>query len=186
VRRRRWSWPFAKHLTSRRDPGQPPIPSYIPVANQAARFLARRIDAFPSSSINEVVANVPTTAHILGGAAMASSPAEGVIDSRNRVYGYDNLYVVDGSMIPGNLGVNPSLTITAMAEHAMSHVPSRDGALRPLPAAMQASAAPASSRRIRPGYPVEAQGSPRYTEAPRPEFFPGRPRAAFHSRGPIP
>ncbi|HEY6324657.1 MAG TPA: GMC family oxidoreductase [Thermoanaerobaculia bacterium] len=140
VRRRRWSWPFAKHLTSRRDPGQPPIPSYIPVANQAARFLARRIDAFPSSSINEVVANVPTTAHILGGAAMASSPADGVIDSRNRVYGYDNLYVVDGSMIPGNLGVNPSLTITAMAEHAMSHVPSRDGALRPLPAAMQAAA----------------------------------------------
>jgi cholesterol oxidase len=139
VRRRRWTWPFAKHLTSRRDPGQPPIPSYIPVANQAARFLARRIDAFPSSSINEVVANVPTTAHILGGAAMASSPGDGVIDSRNRVYGYDNLYVVDGSMIPGNLGVNPSLTITAMAEHAMSHLPSRDGALRPLPAAMQAA-----------------------------------------------
>jgi cholesterol oxidase len=139
VRRRRWSWPFAKHLTSRRDPGQPPIPSYIPVANQAARFLARRIDAFPSSSINEVVANVPTTAHILGGAAMASSPGEGVIDARNRVHGYDNLYVVDGSMIPGNLGVNPSLTITAMAEHAMSHVPAKDAALRPLPAAMRAA-----------------------------------------------
>ena len=146
VRRRRWSWPFAKHLTSRRDPGQPPIPSYIPVANQAARFLARRIDAFPSSSINEVVANVPTTAHILGGAAMASSPADGVIDSRNRVYGYDNLYVVDGSMIPGNLGVNPSLTITAMAEHAMSQIPARNGGLRPLPAAMRAAApAPAAA-----------------------------------------
>jgi cholesterol oxidase len=144
VRRRRWSWPFAKHLTSRRDPGQPPIPSYIPVANQAARFVAKRIDAFPSSSINEVVANVPTTAHILGGASMASSPADGVIDSRNRVYGYDNLYVVDGSMIPGNLGVNPSLTITAMAEHAMSHIPAKEGDIRPLPEAMRA-AAPAAS-----------------------------------------
>jgi cholesterol oxidase len=142
VRRRRWSWPFAKHLTSRRDPGQPPIPSYIPVANQAARFLAKRIDAFPSSSINEVVANVPTTAHILGGASMASSPADGVIDARNRVYGYDNLYVVDGSMIPGNLGVNPSLTITAMAEHAMSHIPAKEGLVRDLPEAMR-SAVPA-------------------------------------------
>jgi cholesterol oxidase len=139
VRRRRWTWPFAKHLTSRREPGQPPIPNYIPVANQAARYMAKRIDAYPSSSINEVVANVPTTAHILGGAAMASSPADGVIDARNRVFGYDNLYVVDGSMIPGNLGVNPSLTITAMAEHAMSHIPPKDGALRPLPAAMRAA-----------------------------------------------
>ncbi len=146
VRRRRWTWPFAKHLTSRRDPGQPPIPSYIPVANQAARFLAGRIDAFPSSSINEVVANVPTTAHILGGAAMASSPADGVIDDRNRVYGYDRLYVVDGSMIPGNLGVNPSLTITAMAEHAMSHIPAKQPHLLPLPAAMRAAApAPAAA-----------------------------------------
>ncbi len=150
VRRRRWSWPFAKHLTSRRDPGQPPIPSYIPVANQAARFLARRIDAFPSSSINEVVANVPTTAHILGGAAMASTPADGVIDARNRVYGYDNLYVVDGSMIPANLGVNPSLTITAMAEHAMSHIPPKDTVARPLPEAMRAAAptVPAAAARV--------------------------------------
>jgi cholesterol oxidase len=141
VRRRRWSWPFAKHLTSRRDPGQPPIPAYIPVANQAARHLGARMNAFPSSSINEVVANIPTTAHILGGAPMASTAADGVIDSRNRVFGYDRLYVVDGSMIPGNLGVNPSLTITAMAEHAMSHIPPRQEALLPLPAAMRAAAA---------------------------------------------
>ena len=78
---------------------------------------------------------MPTTAHILGGAAMGTSPADGVIDARNRVFGYDNLYVVDGSMIPANLGVNPSLTITAMAEHAMSHIPLKDPAhgLRALP-----------------------------------------------------
>ena len=154
VRRRRWTWPFAKHLTSRRAAGEAPIPSYIPVANQAARFIAKRIDAFPSSSINEVVANVPTTAHILGGAGMASSPADGVIDERNRVYGYDNLYVVDGSMIPGNLGVNPSLTITAMAEHAMSHIPPKEARLRPLPSAMRAAAVAAAT--VPPLEPVPA------------------------------
>ena len=126
VRARRWFWPFGKGLTSRRDPGQPPIPAYIPVANQAARHIAERTGAFPSSSINEVVLNIPTTAHILGGASMGTSPEDGVIDARNRVFGYDNLYVVDGSMIPSNLGVNPSLTITAMAEHAMSHIAPKD------------------------------------------------------------
>jgi cholesterol oxidase len=144
VRERRWFWPFRKGLTSRREPGQPAIPSYIPVANQAARFLAERIDAFPSSSINEVLLNVPTTAHILGGAPMGSSPEEGVIDARNRAFGYQNLYVVDGSMIPSNLGVNPSLTITAMAEHAMSQVPLKDPerGLRPLPPQARAAGAP--------------------------------------------
>jgi cholesterol oxidase len=143
-RARRWFWPFGKSLTSRRDPGQPAIPSYIPVANQAARHIAEQTGAFASSSINEVVLNVPTTAHILGGASMGTTPEDGVIDARNRVFGYDNLYVVDGSMIPSNLGVNPSLTITAMAEHAMSHIPPKDPAkgLRHLP--VQARAAQAS------------------------------------------
>ena len=135
VRERRWFWPFGKGLTSRRAPDEPPIPAYIPVANDAARYIARETDAFPSSSINEVVLNVPTTAHILGGASMGTTPNDGVIDARNRVFGYDNLYVVDGSMIPANLGVNPSLTITAMAEHAMSHIPLKEPewGLRPLP-----------------------------------------------------
>jgi cholesterol oxidase len=126
VRARRWFWPFGRGLTSRRDPGQKPIPAYLPIANQAARHIARQTGAFPSSSINEVVLNVPTTAHILGGASMGSTPEDGVIDARNRVFGYENLYVVDGSMIPSNLGVNPSLTITAMAEHAMSHIPLKE------------------------------------------------------------
>ena len=147
VREHRWFWPFGKGLTSRRAPDEPAIPSYIPVANQAARHLAGQLGAYPSSSINEVVLNVPTTAHILGGATMGTTPAEGVIDARNRVFGYDNLYVVDGSMVPGNLGVNPSLTITAMAEHAMSHVPLKDPAstLKPLP--VQARAAEAGTPR---------------------------------------
>jgi cholesterol oxidase len=143
LRERRWFWPFGKRLSSSRSPDQPPIPSYIPVANQAARFVAEKTGGFPSSSINEVVLNVPTTAHILGGAAMASSPAEGVIDARNRAFGYDNLYVIDGSMIPGNLGVNPSLTITALAEHAMSQIPAKDPerGLRALPPQARAAGA---------------------------------------------
>jgi cholesterol oxidase len=164
VRARRWFWPFRRSLTSRPEPGQPPIPTFIPVANQAAETLAPKVNAFPSSSINEVVLNVPTTAHILGGAPMGSTPEEGVIDARNRVYGYEELYVVDGSMIPANLGVNPSLTITAMAEHAMSHLPLKDPArgLLPLPAQARA-AAPANSdggpavARVGAGRNLEAQ-----------------------------
>lgn len=142
VRERRWWWPFRKGLTSRRDPGQPGIPSYLPVANQAARYMAERMDAFPSSAVNEVLLNVPTTAHILGGAHMGSTPEEGVIDAQNRVFGHDGLYVVDGAMVPGNLGVNPSLTITAMAEHAMSHIPPKEPewGLRPLPPQARAAA----------------------------------------------
>jgi cholesterol oxidase len=66
---------------------------------------------------------VPTTAHILGGAVIGHSPEDGVVDARQRVFGYENLLVCDGSAVPANVGVNPSLTITALAEHAMSQVP---------------------------------------------------------------
>lgn len=145
VRKRPLLWPFRRRLSSQQEPGEPPIPTFIPVANQAARFIAERTGGYPSSSINEVALNVPTTAHLLGGASMAATPERGVIDGANRVFGYENLRVIDGSMIPANLGVNPSLTITAMAEHAMSLVPPKEVTLRPLPAAMRA-ASPEDSR----------------------------------------
>ena len=103
-------------------------PSYIPIANQVARAFAGKIDGVAKSSIFEVLFDVPTTAHILGGAVIADSPEHGVIDSRNQVFGHPGLYVIDGSMIPANLGVNPSLTITALAEHAMSQIPVKAGA----------------------------------------------------------
>jgi cholesterol oxidase len=67
--------------------------------------------------------NLPVTAHILGGAVIAGGPDEGVVDSHQRVFGYDRLLVCDGSVVPANPGVNPSLTITALAEHAMAAVP---------------------------------------------------------------
>ena len=74
------------------------------------------------SMVTEILFDVPGTAHILGGCPMAASPAEGVVDARNRLFGYRNLYVCDGSVIAANLGVNPSLTICALTERAMSYI----------------------------------------------------------------
>jgi cholesterol oxidase len=122
---RRWFSPFKKTLNSYRAEGQPRIPTYIKGANDFARVVAQLQNGYASSAINEVTLDVPTTAHILGGCNMASSPEEGVIDDKNQVFGHPGLYVIDGSMIPANLGVNPSLTITALAEHAMSHIPEK-------------------------------------------------------------
>ncbi|MFI5142414.1 MAG: GMC oxidoreductase [Thermoanaerobaculales bacterium] len=135
VRQRRWFWPFRRTLSSRRAPGEPRIPSYIPMANQAARAVARQIDGFPSSAINEVALNVPITAHILGGACIGANPDQGVADEWGRVFGHPDMWVVDGSAVPANLGVNPSLTITALAEHTMSGIPPKhpEQGLRHLP-----------------------------------------------------
>jgi cholesterol oxidase len=109
-------------LKTEQDPERP-IPTFIPIANQAAEWLAKRTGGIAQSSITEALFNIPTTAHILGGAVIAPDREHGVIDARQRVFGYENLLVCDGSAIPSNVGVNPSLTITALAEHAMSYVP---------------------------------------------------------------
>ncbi len=100
-------------------------PSYLPIANEASRQLAKTIGGEPRNAINEVLLDVPITAHILGGACIGESSATGVIDSYQRVYGYEGLHVADGSAIGANLGVNPSLTITAMTERAMSLWPNK-------------------------------------------------------------
>ena len=102
-----------------------PIPVYFPEAQDVARRFARKVDGIPQNTVNEVVFNVPTTAHILGGCPIGASAGTGVIDIRHQVFGYRGLYVCDGSAIPGNLGVNPSLTITAMTERAMSFIPAK-------------------------------------------------------------
>jgi cholesterol oxidase len=113
-------------LQTEQDPERP-IPTYMPVANHFAQWLARRTGGVAQSSFMEALANVPSTAHILGGAAIGAAPASGVVDARQRAFGYENLLVCDGAAVPANVGVNPSLTITAMAEHAMSHVPPAAG-----------------------------------------------------------
>ena len=112
-------------LKTEQDPERP-NPTFIPVANRTAEWFATRTGGVAQSSVTEALFNIPTTAHILGGAVIAPSPEEGVVDAHQRVFGYQNLLVCDGSAIPANVGVNPSLTITALAEHAMSHVPAAD------------------------------------------------------------
>jgi cholesterol oxidase len=110
-------------LQTEQDP-EKPNPTFIPVANDAAEWLAERTGGIAQSSVTEALMNVPTTAHILGGAVIGHGPEDGVVDARQRVFGYENLLVCDGSAVPANVGVNPSLTITALAEHAISEVPS--------------------------------------------------------------
>lgn len=99
-------------------------PAPIPIAYEVARRLAKRMGGVAQASLFEATMATPTTAHFLGGAVIASDPDHGVVDHRQRVFGYQNLLVCDGSVVPANIGVNPSLTITALAEHAMSHLPS--------------------------------------------------------------
>jgi len=125
-RKRRWWWPFRRTLATEKEVKRQRIPAMIPAAQEATRLAAHHANAVPKNVITEVLFNMGFTAHILGGCAIGPDPERGVIDGRNRVYGHDGLFVVDGSMIPANLGVNPSLTITAMAEHAMSHVPAKE------------------------------------------------------------
>jgi cholesterol oxidase len=95
----------------------------MPEAMELAGRVADKLDGFVATLVTETALGTPTTAHILGGACMGASASEGVIDDRHRVHGYDGLYVVDGSAVSANPGVNPSLTITALAERAMSFVP---------------------------------------------------------------
>ncbi|HTA36047.1 MAG TPA: GMC family oxidoreductase, partial [Solirubrobacteraceae bacterium] len=109
-------------LQTEQDPERP-NPTFIPIANRAAEWFAKRTGGIAQSSLTEALFNIPSTAHILGGAVIAPDATQGVVDAEQRVFGYENLLVCDGSAIPANVGVNPSLTITALAEHAMSAVP---------------------------------------------------------------
>jgi len=121
VRKRRWWAGFRKGLATVNDGKK--IPAYIPEANHAVRGMAKRMRGVPQNAVTEVLFDIPMTAHILGGCVMGADETRGVLDTRHRVFGYENMYVVDGSSVPANLGVNPSLTITALAERAMSLIP---------------------------------------------------------------
>ena len=111
-------------LTTEQGEGEP-NPTYIPMANEAARIAADIMDGEPGSAINEVLLDVPTTAHILGGACIGDSAETGVTDGYQRVFGHAGISVADASTISANLGVNPSLTITAQTERAMSMWPNK-------------------------------------------------------------
>ncbi len=122
VRRRRGPLRALEPLQTEQDAAQP-LASFLPVANQIATLAAARMGGYAQSSLLESLRGTPTTAHFLGGAVIGAGPQNGVIDAEHRVFGYDNLLVCDGSAVPANVGVNPSLTITALAERAISRIP---------------------------------------------------------------
>jgi cholesterol oxidase len=123
---RRKVGPFGERLVTRQGHGEP-NPTWIPVGNEVTRRLADRIGGMPGGSVGEIV-NIPMTAHIIGGCPIGDSPDTGVLDAWQRVFGYEGLHVLDGAAVTANLGVNPSLTITAQAERAMSFWPNKGSA----------------------------------------------------------
>lgn len=117
-------------LTSRQGHGRP-NPVRVPVGHEVARRLSTVIGGQPAGNWGELL-GMPMTAHFLGGAVMGASEKTGVVDFWNRVFNYPGLHIVDGSVLPANPGVNPSLTITALAERAFAYWPNRgDEDLRP-------------------------------------------------------
>jgi len=114
---------FTRNLVSERDEDLP-IPAVIEAGRDVVERFAAKVDGVPWVGVNDVL-DIPNTAHILGGCGIGADERNGVIDVNHQVFNYPGLYVADGSVIPANLGVNPSLTITAMTERAMSRVPSR-------------------------------------------------------------
>ena len=99
-----------------------PSPTYIDKGNQAAQWLARRTGGIAQSNVLEALGNIPSTAHLLGGAVIGADAKSGVVDKNLRVFGYRNMLVCDGAAMPTNPGVNPALTITALAEYAMAQI----------------------------------------------------------------
>jgi len=120
--RRRFPWSRPR-LVSIAPPGSTPPGAFFPEATALARRIATQVGGVAVGMITEVFRGVPSTAHILGGACMGADAQEGVIDANHEVFGYPGLYVVDGSAVSANPGVNPSLTITALAERAMEGIP---------------------------------------------------------------
>jgi len=111
-------------LKSTMEDGPAPTP-FIQEAHELAKRYAEIVRGKPVALLTESLAGIPTTAHILGGCAMGRDVAEGVIDKDHRVFGYQNMYICDGSTFSANPGVNPSLTILAMSERAMSKIPAK-------------------------------------------------------------
>jgi cholesterol oxidase len=141
-------------LTSKQGHGAP-NPTWIPVANEAVRKMAKLMRGTAGGTIGEPF-NMPMTAHFIGGCTIGATPDEGVIDPYQRVFGHPGLHIVDGSAISANLGVNPSLTITAQSERAMAFWPNKGEAdPRPTLGATYERIAP-----IAPQAPVVPESAP--------------------------
>jgi cholesterol oxidase len=110
-----------------KDSGGERAPAYIPIGQEVMHRYAEKSGGVAMNNMGEVFLNMSSTAHILGGCPMGSDATTGVVNDRFEVHGYPNMRILDGSIVPCNLGVNPSLTITALSEYAMSLVPEKDG-----------------------------------------------------------
>ncbi|MFH7594183.1 GMC family oxidoreductase [Streptomyces racemochromogenes] len=161
-------------LTARQGHGAP-NPVQIAEATRAATLLAEEINGFPGSNVGELM-GTPLTAHFLGGCPIGATAEEGVVDPYHRLYGHPGISVVDGSAVSANLGVNPSLTITAQAERAMSYWPN-NGEADPRPAQGEAYRRLAAVEPVRPAVPKDAFGALRLPFFAVPELPPRQPEA---------
>lgn len=120
---RSWYTGFREGVTYVQKPGDVPLTVSFPSAEKATDIYAKKLDGEAGSALSEIITGAPMTAHIMSGVPIGASAENGVVDQTGEVFGYKNLRVLDASVIPGNLGVNPSLTITALSEYAMSQLP---------------------------------------------------------------
>jgi len=143
-------------LTARQGHGAP-NPKQIRAASEAASAIAEEINGFAGSNVGELM-GTPLTAHFLGGCPIGATAEDGVIDPYHRLYGHPGISVVDGAAVSANLGVNPSLTITAQAERAMSYWPNKgERDPRPAPGASYERLKPVEP--MKPAVPAEAFGA---------------------------
>ena len=120
-----WKNGFAGGRMKIDNKGNRRVPAYIAVGQEVMERYAEKVKGISQNILLEVIFNRPTTAHILGGCPMSENTDNGVVDKYLRVHGYPGMYITDGSVVQGNIGVNPSFTITAMAEYCMSNIPAR-------------------------------------------------------------
>ncbi|BDU00769.1 GMC family oxidoreductase N-terminal domain-containing protein [Nocardia sputorum] len=154
---------FGRRMTTRLGDGAAP-PTWIPEGHEVTRRIAEKIDGLPQGGWTEL-ANIPITGHFIGGCAIGDSAETGVVDPYHRVYGYPGLHITDGSTISANLGVNPSLTITAQAERAMALWPNK-GEDDPRPPLGTAYRRLAPIEPKNPAVPVAAPGALRLPITP--------------------
>ncbi|MDT7805486.1 MAG: cholesterol oxidase [Actinomycetota bacterium] len=155
---------FGRRMTTKQGAGSP-SPEWIPAGHEVTRRVAEKIGGLPQGAWTDL-ANIPITGHFIGGCAIGDSPSTGVVDPYQRLYGYPGLHVVDGSAISANLGVNPSLTITAQAERAMAFWPNHgDADPRPELGAEYRRVAAVAPRN--PVVPAEAPGALRLPLVPK-------------------
>jgi len=119
-------FPFTR-LSIQNTVGWKKVNAYIEVGQPALHRYASKINGKPMNAITEIMFNMVTTAHLLGGTPMGKDQTDSVINDKFEVHKYDNMYILDGSVLQYNPGVNPSLTITALSEYAMSLIPAKTG-----------------------------------------------------------